>query len=77
MIVASCDPGLVFSTIHTIKKRQQTERHLDLLSNALNTHKGECNNGNDRNHCPFQIANKGKRKSEKIKCNTLLEVNSV
>ena len=77
MIVASYNSEPPFSTVDTIKRRQQTERHLDLLSNALDTHKGECNNGNDRNRDPFQIVNKGKRKSEKVKCNTLLEVNSV
>lgn len=52
MTVVSYDPGPPFSTIAMAKKRKQTERHLDLLSNALDTHKGKCNNGNDRNHCP-------------------------
>ena len=57
--------------------RKRTKWHLNLVCNSLDAHESECDDGDDGDHSPAELADKSQGQREEIERDTLFEVDSI
>lgn len=58
-------------------ERRHTERHLDLVRDALDAHEREGDDGHDRDHAPPELLHEHEGEHEQVQRDALLEVDAV